>query len=671
MSFVDLYGGTPFRSMLGTLPDPMANLWGPLIAMSQQPRSGGSGGTGSGGNVTPVTPAMDPKIQADILYDKPIALSALGLARIGGSIIFGPYFDSGAVTFGVSFGLPADPNGTRVIYDIALDSMVAWSSTGGGDAPGDGTFTAESFVFRFYPGRLDQAVDPLETRFFPGEAIAYRPQMVLFIENLPYARFIKPVPYVSCLIGDTTDSANPYDGINLGDALERVAWSPWAGYTSASFEAVNVTDVVPALLFKDNFNIVELCSSVTRAYRNLDVLQSDKLRIKDRGANVAPSLTVTRDNIVSGDTPVMISRAAPSEQPRELEIATPDPDQDYTIVTSLSKRARNPVLVSAAVGKTTMTLPLVLDASTRQSLATFAQFYEENARKRITFKVLAYGYELEPGDLVALIGLADGIDEEVWKITETLHGANYVVEITAEAILRCELGIPPPSEAWLTHLESGSFTAVQTFAGMGLGEEAADRLIVVAGGGTTNHRTITSVTIDSGGGPVAMTIDGQSMEVGIGSGGGFQCVTMFIASKVVPTGTTATVVVTYDGLLDGSYVDLFRVVGLSNPSTPLDVLSATAYDTGNPSGTIDTNGGVLIGAFGATDVGYIGDLANFSATTWSGIGTIHSNEPCAASGTAFWGSAASQFVLTSETSRTVSASNNVLGRKSIIVGSWE
>jgi hypothetical protein len=388
---------------------------------------------------TPVTPTLDPKIQADILYDKPIALSVLGLARIGGSIIFGPYFDSGKVTFGVSFGLPANPDGTRIIYDIAFDSMTAWTSSGGGTLPGDGTFAAESFTFRFYGGRLDQAVDPLEELKFPGKGIAYRPQMVLFIQDLPYAQFVKPVPYVSCLIGDTTDGADPDDGVNLGDALEQVAWSPWAGYTSAEFEAVNISDVVPALLMKDNFNIVQLSQSVTRAYRNIDLLQSDKLRVKDRGSNVTADLVVTRDRIIAGDTPVTIARSEPSAQPRELELATVDPDQDYTIVTSLAKRPRDPVVVSAAVGKQTMTLPLVLDAATRQALVTFAQYYEENARKRVQFRVSAFGFEIEPGDLVALSGLADGVDDDVWKVIETTHGANYVVEVTAEAMLRCRL----------------------------------------------------------------------------------------------------------------------------------------------------------------------------------------------------------------------------------------
>jgi hypothetical protein len=42
------------------------------------------------------------------------------------------------------------------LREIALDSKLAWQLDGG--------FTGESFTYRFYPGRQDQAADPLELR---------------------------------------------------------------------------------------------------------------------------------------------------------------------------------------------------------------------------------------------------------------------------------------------------------------------------------------------------------------------------------------------------------------------------------------------------------------------------------------------------------------------------
>jgi hypothetical protein len=406
---------------------------------------GGGSSVSGAPSPTPITPTFDPKIEANALYGKPMALSALGYARIGGSPapIVGPYLTETTVDFIVSFGVPANVEGDRKIYKIYLDNELAWSSASGGTLPGDGTFAAEAFDFIFKPGRLDQTVCSLETEKFAGDECAYRPQMILEIRNLIFARFMertgKPVPYVALDIGDVTDGADPADGINLGEALERVAFSPWAGYSPSTFESVGVTDVVDAILIKDNFTVVQLCQSVTREYRNIDLLVSDKTRVKDRGSSVTPSFVFNRNTIISDDEAIVVSRTGATEQRREHELIAIDPDQDYTAVPSLSKIPRNPMVISAAVGKETVTVPLVIDADTRQALATFSQQYEENARRKVAFKVRAAGYPIEPGDLFALTDIAEGIDNEVFKCIQTTHGANWIVEVEGEAILRCSI----------------------------------------------------------------------------------------------------------------------------------------------------------------------------------------------------------------------------------------
>ena len=394
LNTVTSWGGSPAHGLIYTAPKaasaPVVSYTAPVVAPQ----------------ATPVTPVFDPKIAANALYGKPMALSALGFARIGASPapIVGPYFNAGTVSFVVSFGVPADPDGTRLIYKIYLDNELAWVSITGGTVPADGSFTAEEFDFTFKQGRLDQTVCSLETTHFPGDENAYRPQMLLEIKDIPYARFMantgKPVPYVACDIGDTTDGADPQDLLSVGEIVERVAYSPWAGYDISTFESVNITDGSHGGLFKDNFTIVDVCASITSLYKNLYLLQSDKLRLKDRGASVEPVFVFDLDSIIGGDNPIQIMRSSPSEQPRELELLAIDPDQDYTAVSSLSQRTRAPVTVSAAVGKQVKTLPLILDAETRQSLVTFAQYHEENARKRISFKVCIIGLEVEPGDLM-------------------------------------------------------------------------------------------------------------------------------------------------------------------------------------------------------------------------------------------------------------------------------
>jgi hypothetical protein len=95
-----------------------------------------------------------------------------------------------------------------------------------------GTFSTESFTFRFYGGTLTQSADALETSHFGADAVAYRPQILIWFENLPIANTkFKKIPYVSAVIADATG-----DDVNLGEAFERLAYSPWVGYTSAEFE---------------------------------------------------------------------------------------------------------------------------------------------------------------------------------------------------------------------------------------------------------------------------------------------------------------------------------------------------------------------------------------------------------------------------------------------------
>jgi len=374
-----------------------------------------------------------------------MALFAGGYARIGAgpAPIVGPYINGDIVEFVVSFGVPANPEGDRKLYKIWLDQELAWSSTTGGTLPGDGAFAGTAFDFTFKPGTLTQGAVSLETERFPGDENAYRPMMILEIRNLAWQRFMdltgKPVPYVAAEIGDVTDGAVPQDGINLGLALERVAYSPWVGNTPANFESVNITDVIGAVLIKDNFSIIQLCQNITGEYKNIDLLVSDKIRVKDRGGVVSPDFIFNRDSIIAGDDALSVARASATAQRREHELYTIDPDQDYTAVPSLAKIPRDPLVISAAAGKDQASLPLVIDASTRQSLATFSLYYLENSRRKLSFKVLAFGYGMEPGDLLALTDIASGFDNEVFKTTQTTHGANWVVEVEAEAILRCTI----------------------------------------------------------------------------------------------------------------------------------------------------------------------------------------------------------------------------------------
>lgn len=380
---------------------------------------------------------VNPNEIAKALYNKTIPISALGLARIGGRCHFGPYFASGRTiaSFGISFGFPANPEGTRELREIAFDDKVVWTLADGFV----GEFLGSSFIFRFYPGTYTQDADALEYANFPDQPVAYRPQFCIFFEGLPITSYGKREPFVAAVIGDTTDAADPTDGITIGTALERVEYSPWVGKTVDDFETVDVTDVIQALIIDSNISTIELEKGLGRMYRNLDIIQTDKLRIVDRGANVTADLTVDRTNILSASSgpSVVYSRQDPNDLSRELELITIDPDADYIYVASTAKRPRDPVAVTTSVGKESVTLPIVINALTRQALVTYAKYQEEQARRRVTLSLMIYALEIEPGDLIDLSSLGSGFEDEIFKVIETLHGANHVVQCTLESIFQC------------------------------------------------------------------------------------------------------------------------------------------------------------------------------------------------------------------------------------------
>lgn len=384
----------------------------------------------SSGPATSASTGVNPTETSYALYGHIVPLSVFGVGRIGGDIISGPWVQNGLATFCISFGVPADPYGTRTLREIAFDSEVMWEN---------GAFNTEAFTFRFYPGRLDQAADPVETAHWGADAIAYRPQILLWFENLPIknTKFQK-IPYVAAVIADSSG-----DDVNLGEAFERLATSPWVGYTSAQFETIGVTDglVHGGLIIAQDAEFLSTIQQFGRFYRNWNILQTDKLRIVDRGAAVTADIALNRTTL---SNQIVFARGETSTIPRVLELSTIDPEADYTVVPSQAVRPREPVNVSASVSTESVYLPMIMDSATRQSLVTYTKYQEEVARKKITGTAMMHGLEIEPGDLVAITGLGEDFRDTTFKVIETLHGANYSVEFTAESFLNCEIPVGDP-----------------------------------------------------------------------------------------------------------------------------------------------------------------------------------------------------------------------------------
>jgi hypothetical protein len=263
--------------------------------------------------------------------------------------------------------------------------------------------------------------------------------MLLYFENLPLHLFGGKVPFVSMVVGDTTDGADPDDGINLGEAIERVAYSPFVEYDTTEFETVGITDICGAMILTEDMSFIDLLRLLTRFFRSIDIIQFDKLRLKDRGASVTPDITINRDHVTFSQ-PLAYTRQEESGTARVLVANAIDPDADYVFMPSYGVIPNVPAVLTSATGEEIVTLPLVLTATQRAALVTYAKWHEEAARKRVTFTGMLRTFGAQPGDLIGLSNMANGFDTiEVVKVIETTQGADLTNEIVGEVVIKCNI----------------------------------------------------------------------------------------------------------------------------------------------------------------------------------------------------------------------------------------
>jgi Putative phage tail protein len=405
---------------------------------------------------------IDPAEVAAATYGKIIPIWVGGMPRLGCHIIFGPTFTTvgGIVyaSFGVSFGMPAMNVGVREIRELRLDGYKVWSLAEG--------YLMTGLTFRFYGGTETQVADPLVIAAYPSAPVAHRGHCCVFIENLALTDFNLKVPFVSAVIGDTlafdfsptggiTPSVvDPADGVNLGYALEVLAYSPYIGLTGdyiygwrteAEFITEGISERVDALIVAEKVSFLDLLGRFARLHL-WDIVQRDRLMAIERGS-VAPDIDLDLSNIVTaGDTPpILIERAPISDMPRELEYSFIDINRDYEINSYTAKQMSVPAPSTRSEGKDTVALPVVHTIQEAASWATLRLFKDEIARETLSFTTSIVGYEIEPGDIVRVDA---GFKAYVVRVIESLKGANWTNRIRAEPVLRCApaLAFEPPGE---------------------------------------------------------------------------------------------------------------------------------------------------------------------------------------------------------------------------------
>lgn len=203
-------------------------------------------------------------------------------------------------------------------------------------------------------------------------------------------------------------------------------------------------------------------------------------------------------------------------------------------------------------------------------------------------------------------------------------------------------GPRPVSGAYITNAVSSSNLASYTFSGLSIGSASADRLVVVIAAGLKSLVAVTSTSCTIGG--VAATSIVATAAPG-GSG-----IALGMYQLLVPTGTTANVVVGFSTTMDRGCVAVYTLSsylsavpigtskneGTANPSTSIQVATqggftiAGGYNINN--GNITWAGGLTENfdvAVEASDQFSGASLANVNGTSFSlsitGAGTVNNH----------------------------------------------
>lgn len=206
----------------------------------------------------------------------------------------------------------------------------------------------------------------------------------------------------------------------------------------------------------------------------------------------------------------------------------------------------------------------------------------------------------------------------------------------------------PATVSYRTTVKSTSSTDTYSFAATDIGAAAADRYVYVCVGGRNGAAaTVRAVT--------AVTIGGvsASLVVGTSATGSSQATTLDFYRALVPTGTTATIDVTFAATISECTVAVWAVTGQANLSAYATAADNASLITSTISLNTVAGGFVLAGGCGN----------NGPSFTWAGV-----TERYDASTTIVYSFADASALTSSESPRTVTATRSITSNTGLGLG---
>lgn len=356
------------------------------------------------------------------LFGKVIPIFVGGKALIGGRLIEGPFFDTvggvQVVSFIVSMGISANPNGTREITSVRLNGTESWTSLTGSLIAG--------MTINTKTGTEDQ--EPFESSItrFGDAAVPYRSHICIEVINCPLEVFGNQIAFTSSTVEDSS-FGDPEDGITRIDALEVLARH--ARYDDSEFE-FDVGGVDDFWIVAEKQTLIQYLQNAQQIQRNWNITATDKLRVFEKG-DFDLDAEITRDRCNS----IQFTDEDPLSMTRERVFGYIDTDRDNDFNTVSAKMDSFPMPMTDSQESEKIELPWGMTAERAISDDYLSLFSDDIARKKLGCVGDYTFLGAEAGDAVLYDRGGLRFRGRVTQLVK--NAADFSVEISAEAAINC------------------------------------------------------------------------------------------------------------------------------------------------------------------------------------------------------------------------------------------
>lgn len=366
---------------------------------------------------------------------EPIAVLIGGEILAACKLIEGPFLTTveGAtsVSLIVSPFVVAVPGATRELTSLRLNGTESFTSGDGGATWTELGAVFDDVVINVLYGTETQTPLASSIARYGARAVPYRSHVCIELQGIPLAPFANLIPLASVQV-------NQDDGLTRKAAVERIL--RYTRFDDAEFE-VNVSgEDVFWVLPGDSGSVFDFFQGLQMAFRNWNIVATDKLRIFENSSTVTP-IEITRDDIEADSARFWTD--APETVPAEFEFGFVDTDGDNDFITVRARRPRYPIPLTASQDNQSIDVPIGMGRSQASVIANKKILIDHFARDKFACKMQPKMRGVQPGDIVDPSALDDEIEPRLFRVLTCEKNHDFTIGILAERVERSLLPSGP------------------------------------------------------------------------------------------------------------------------------------------------------------------------------------------------------------------------------------